>query len=272
MLSRAYAPRRRRRPRPRARSSCRARWMSRCRSLAGALENANEEKVRGWTFWRGTIDGYPVVVSKTLKGMSNAAAATALAARALPSGGDHQSGNGGRAPAGSARLRHRPRHAGGQPRLVQDRVPGARQGKRCRGMGTARPDAGPRAAPARTPKRAPHAAVPAATRAAGRGAERSRHLPKGRVVEGVIGSSECVEQRARSHPALPRRSSARPPKKWRRRRPRRSRRCFDIPFLGIRVLSNNITNDGAYDPRTGEACQDFVVDVVKAYISQRLKR
>ena len=50
------------------------------RKLAGALEHVTEEKVQGWTFWSGTIDGYPVVISKTLKGMSNAAAATALAA------------------------------------------------------------------------------------------------------------------------------------------------------------------------------------------------
>src|SRR6476646_8489198 len=50
------------------------------RKLAGALEHATEEHVGGFIFWRGTFDGYPVVISKTLKGMSNAAAATALAA------------------------------------------------------------------------------------------------------------------------------------------------------------------------------------------------
>src|SRR6266849_6554264 len=49
--------------------------------LAGRLENPSVETVGGWTFWRGTLDGYPVVVSKTLKGMSNAAAATAIAAQ-----------------------------------------------------------------------------------------------------------------------------------------------------------------------------------------------
>src|SRR5262249_44265464 len=47
--------------------------------LAHRLEHPVEEQVAGWTFWRGTIDGYPVIVSKTLKGMSNAAAATLLA-------------------------------------------------------------------------------------------------------------------------------------------------------------------------------------------------
>src|SRR4051794_41782104 len=50
------------------------------RKLAGALANVSEERVQGWTFWRGTLDGYPVVISKTLKGMENAAAATVLAA------------------------------------------------------------------------------------------------------------------------------------------------------------------------------------------------
>jgi len=47
---------------------------------------------------------------------------------------------------------------------------------------------------------------------------------------------------------------------------------FEVPFLGIRVLSNNITNDGKYDARTGDACQGYVSDVIKAYIGQRLKR
>lgn len=29
---------------------------------------------------------------------------------------------------------------------------------------------------------------------------------------------------------------------------------FKVPFVGIRVLSNNITNQGKYDPQTGLAC------------------
>jgi adenosylhomocysteine nucleosidase len=43
---------------------------------------------------------------------------------------------------------------------------------------------------------------------------------------------------------------------------------FQIPFLGIRVLSNNITNGGAYDPKAGEACQEYVYEVVKAFIGR----
>ena len=40
-----------------------------------------------------------------------------------------------------------------------------------------------------------------------------------------------------------------------------------VPFLGIRVLSNNITNHGEYDPTTAKDCQAFVEKVVRAYIS-----
>jgi adenosylhomocysteine nucleosidase len=47
---------------------------------------------------------------------------------------------------------------------------------------------------------------------------------------------------------------------------------FQIPFLGIRIVSNNITNGEPYDPTVGEACQDYVLDVVKAYIAQKGKR
>jgi adenosylhomocysteine nucleosidase len=45
---------------------------------------------------------------------------------------------------------------------------------------------------------------------------------------------------------------------------------FQIPFLGVRVLSNNITNGGTYDARSGEACQEYVFQVVKAYIAASL--
>src|SRR5690348_7894641 len=40
------------------------------RGLVSALQNPSETHVGEWTFWSGTLDGYPVVVSKTMKGMS----------------------------------------------------------------------------------------------------------------------------------------------------------------------------------------------------------
>jgi len=44
-----------------------------------------------------------------------------------------------------------------------------------------------------------------------------------------------------------------------------------IPFLGVRVVSDNITNGDPYDRKTGEACQEYVFEVVKAYVAT-LKR
>ena len=45
-----------------------------------------------------------------------------------------------------------------------------------------------------------------------------------------------------------------------------------VPFLGIRVLSNNITNGGEYDVRSAAACQQFVLAVVRAYLTQQRLR
>src|SRR5260370_6911658 len=51
------------------------------KKFASRLDNVRLEKVGGWTFWRGTLDGYPGIVSKTMKGVSNSAAATAIPAK-----------------------------------------------------------------------------------------------------------------------------------------------------------------------------------------------
>ena len=47
--------------------------------------------------------------------------------------------------------------------------------------------------------------------------------------------------------------------------------AYKIPFIGIRVLTNNITNSETYDRGAAEACQDFVRAVVRAYF-ERAKR
>ena len=41
---------------------------------------------------------------------------------------------------------------------------------------------------------------------------------------------------------------------------------FNVPFIGIRVVSNNITNNGKYDGGTGEACQEYVLHVAEEYM------
>jgi adenosylhomocysteine nucleosidase len=69
------------------------------KKLATRLDKVRVEKVGGWTFWRGTLDGYPVIVSKTMKGLSNAAAATTIAAeRYYPVAIINQGTSGGHVP------------------------------------------------------------------------------------------------------------------------------------------------------------------------------
>jgi adenosylhomocysteine nucleosidase len=94
---------------------------------------------------------------------------------------------------------------------------------------------------------------------------------KGRVVEGVIGSSEVwnseLDRIERFHDQF-----GTAAEEMETASAAQIAGVFQIPLLGIRVLSNNITNGGTYDARTGEACQEYVYGVVKVYISERLKR
>lgn len=45
-----------------------------------------------------------------------------------------------------------------------------------------------------------------------------------------------------------------------------------VPFIGIRVLSDNVTNDNKYIPETAKIAQDFVLLVVENYIRDVLKK
>ncbi len=93
---------------------------------------------------------------------------------------------------------------------------------------------------------------------------------KGRVVEGVIGSSEIwnseIDRIQRFHDQF-----GTAAEEMETASAAQIAGLFHIPFLGIRVVSNNITNGGAYDAGTGEACQEYVFEVVKGYIADRRK-
>ena len=240
------------------------------KKLAGALENVTEEKVQEWTFWSGTLDGYPVVISKTLKGMSNAAAATALAAeRYHPVAIINQGTAGGHEPdlhvydivlgtyavnLGSFKTGYRTLGQGSNfadwaPLDLMRTEGSAGEDPNARSMRRFRGDVGLLGAARNV-----------------RGLYR-----KGRVVEGVIGSSEIwnseIDRIQRFHDRF-----GTTAEEMETASAAQIAGLFQIPFLGIRVLSNNITNGGTYDARTGEACQEYVYDVVKGYIGERLKR
>jgi adenosylhomocysteine nucleosidase len=240
------------------------------KKLAGSLEHGTEENVGGFIFWRGTIEGYPVVISKTLKGMENAAAATAIAAeRFHPIAIINQGTAGGHVPEvhvydivlgtqavnlGSFKTGYR---AGGRGSDVAEWSPLDLM----RSEGSAGQDPN-----ARIMRRFPgdEGLLAAARDVRGQ-------YQKGHVLDGVIGSSDVwnseIDRILRFHDQygttveeMEAASSA------------QVAGLFKIPFLGIRVVSNNVTNGEAYDTTVGEACQDFVREVVKAYIRVALKR
>ena len=239
------------------------------RKLAAAIENPTQQAVSGWTFWLGTIDGYPVVVSKTLKGMENAAAATALAAERYHPAAIINQGTAG----------------GHQPDLhVFDIVLGMesvnigsfRTGFRERGRGSDLAEWHPLdlmrsdGSAGQDPN--------AWTMRRFKGDERllaaARNMratyQRGRVVDGVIASSEVwnseIDRIEHFHEVF-----GTAAEEMETASAAQIAGLFQIPFLGIRVVSNNITNGGTYDGKTGEACQDFVYDVVKRYIGETRK-
>ncbi|CAI1556304.1 5'-methylthioadenosine/S-adenosylhomocysteine nucleosidase [Serratia ficaria] len=234
--------------------------------FAQRLENPHEEQVGGWRFWHGTVDGYPVVVSETLKGMSNAAAATAIAAtRFHPVAIINQGTAGGHDPAlkvydivlgkYSVNL-----GAFKTPAKAQGEGSDSRQWRPMdllASKGSAGEDKNAHSI-RQFPADGPLLAIAESVKG---------RYKQGRVVEGVIGSADVWNSeldriryfRDSYHTSVEEMETA---------SAAQIAAAFNIPFVGIRVLSNNITNQGKYDPQTGLACQDYVYQVVKAYVAR----
>ncbi len=240
------------------------------RKLAGALDNVGEEKVQGWTFWRGTLDGYPVVVSKTMKGVSNAAAATAIAA-------DHYR---------PVAIVNQGTAGGHEPQLhVYDIVLGKysvnlgsfKTAYRKSGQGSDFVEWKPldlmrtEGSAGEDPNEHTMRRFQANEQLLAAAVSVKHLYRKGRVVEGVIGSGEIwnseIDRIQRFHDQF-----GTSVEEMETASAAQIADIDRIPFLGIRVLSNNITNGGIYDAKTGEACQEYVYDVVKAYVGTRTKR
>ena len=236
--------------------------------MASKLDQVSIETIGGWKFWKGTYHGYPMIISKTRMGMSNSAAATAIAIeRYKPIAIINQGTSGGH-----------------DPKLnVYDIV----LGKYATNIGAFKTLSKPVGAgsdslqwleafdvfPADETDPEPIAIrkfeADSALLAA---AHRVQHLySKGKVVEGTIGSADVwnneldriqffYQNYGTSVEEMEAASVAQIASQ------------FKVPFLGIRVVSNNITNGGTYDGATGEACQEFVLSVAEEYMKQQLQK
>ena len=239
-------------------------------TLVASLEHPTEEHVQGWTFWKGTIAGYPVVVSKTLKGGANAAAATALAIERLhPLAIINQGTAGGHDPAlhvsdivlGTAAINIGAFKTGSRDKGAGSNFADWRPLDLLRSDGSAGQD--------------PNAWVMRrllgddALLAAARNVKET--YVHGRVVDGIIGSSDMwnseLDRIERLHAEF-----GTTVEEMETAPAAQVAGLSQIPFLGIRVLSNNITNGGAYNGQTAEMCQTFVAQVIRAYIDQRRAR
>ena len=234
--------------------------------FAARLERATTERIGGWTFWRGEVDGYPVIVSRTLKGMENAGAATAIAIeRFHPAAIINQGTSGGHDPAlhlydivlgaaavniGAFRSPFREKGHGTNPMQWMPLNLTASEGS------------------AGYDPAARHIARFDGDATLLQAAHGVTSYAKGRIVDGVIGSSDIwndeIDLIAKFHAdygtsveEMETASAA------------QIAGLYGVPFLGIRVVSDNTTNGSAYDGKTGEACESYVYDVVKAYINGR---
>lgn len=231
------------------------------------LKNVKTKKIGGWQFWEGTYEGYPIVISKTLMGMTNAAAATTLAIEHYHPKAIINQGTAG----------------GHDPKLhVFDIV-----------VGTSSVNIGAFITPKTaigegsnslswnksfnllpensTPEEESRRLVFQADQKLLKAAQQSQiRYKKGKVVEGVIGSADVWNNELdriqyfhneykTSIEEMETASAA------------QVASLYHVPFIGIRVLSNNLTNNDGYNPNTGTACQDFVLDVAKTYLATSSK-
>ena len=232
--------------------------------FAQRLEKVKVEKSGTFVFYKGKINNYPVIVAKTGKGMENTAAATTLAIEKYnPIAIINQGTSGGHDPSLN----------------VFDIV----LGKRVTNIGslkTEMKDVGEGMDPSQW---GPMDLM--ATEGSGSDANANKvryyegdegllaaansvkdKYTLGKVVEGTIGSADfwnnevdrinwIHEMYGTSVEEMEGAAAAQIAK------------AYEVPFLGIRILSNNKTNGGQYNPNTGEANQEYVYEVVKKYIS-----
>ncbi|TGB02487.1 5'-methylthioadenosine/S-adenosylhomocysteine nucleosidase [Halobacillus salinus] len=234
-------------------------------NFAAKLENVEEEKSGNFLFYKGEVNDYPVIVMKTGKGMENTAAATAIAIEKFdPAAIINQGTSGGHDPdlnvydivlgkrtvnIGSLKTTHLEDGEGIAPKewIPMDLMASEGSAGEDKDAENIRYFEGD------------EALLEAANAVKGTHEE-------GKIVEGTIGSADVWnnevdriqwfhENFGTSVEEMEGAAGAQIAK------------AYEVPYLGIRTLSNNKTNSGEYNPDTAAANQEYVYEVVKQYIS-----
>lgn len=232
--------------------------------FAQKLDKVKVEKSGTFVFYKGKIDNYPVIVVKTGKGMENTAAATAVAIEKYnPIAIINQGTSGGH-----------------DPNLdVFDIVLGEKT-TNIGSLKTTNIDENQGIEPT---KWIPMDLMASEGSGSDPNAEKIRYYEgdkdllaaanavkdtytKGKVVEGTIGSADVwnneVDRIKWFHT-----NYGTSVEEMEGAAAAQIAKAYDVAFLGIRVLSNNKTNGGKYNPETAAANQEYVYEVVKEYIS-----
>ncbi len=235
-------------------------------ALIAELSGSSIEKEGPYVFYQGTISGYPVIIGQTGKGMENSAAATAIAI-----------------------LRYRPRLIINQgtsgAHLSQLNTGDIVLGKKVVNIGSWY-----------TPIRAAGAGISPESwlpmdlieseggfedtglKMRGRYIEASSDIyyiaqslkdsyRHGDIIEGVIGSGNFWNNEI-DRIAWLAKNLGTSTEEMEGAAAAQIAHSFATPFMGIRVISNNIISGKPFDPESALFCQEYVLSIVKKYISE----
>lgn len=236
--------------------------------FANKLNNVKTEKSGSFVFYIGTIDNYPVIVSKTGKGMENTAANTAVAIlKYNPIAIINQGTSGGHDPSlnvGDIVLGKRTTNTGSLKTGDLDKNQGSNPmtWSPMDLMASEGSGSDPNAKKIRYYEGDKDLIASA-------NAVKNKYT-KGKVVEGTIASSDVWNDEVdRIHWFNTNFGTS--VEEMEGAAGAQIANAYGVKFLGIRVLSNNKSNGGKYNPETAAGNQDYVYEVVKHYIST-LKR
>lgn len=233
--------------------------------MMAVLENKEDVTLGAWKYTKGTLDGYPVVISRTRIGMTNAAASTVLAIEHFNPVAILNQGTAG----------------GHDPALHKYDIV---LGKEVVNMGAYKTNFVEKGKGIKPTEWIPMTLEvmdvetgEATELASFKGDEKLLEVAnrvkdtykKGKVVEGTIGSADEWNKEIDRILWL-NKTLGTSAEEMETAAAAQIAETYNIPFLGIRILSNNEVHKEMYDRTTGEDSQAFTLEVARTYIKDLL--